>query len=35
MNSVAVAPHYAEAELIHFGNLIEQLGVACSKPAGY
>jgi amidase len=29
------APHYAEAELIHFGKLIEQLGVACSKPAGY
>ena len=29
------APHYAEAELIHFGKLIEQLGVACPKPAGY
>ena len=29
------APHYAEAELIHFGKLIEQLGVACAKPAGY
>jgi amidase len=29
------APHYAEAELIHFGKLIEQLGVACTKPAGY
>ena len=29
------APHYAEAELIHFGKLIEQLGVACSKPAGF
>jgi amidase len=29
------APHYAEAELIHFGKLIEQLGLACTKPAGY
>jgi amidase len=29
------APHYAEAELIHFGKLIEQLGLACPKPAGY
>jgi amidase len=29
------APHYAEAELIHFGKLIEQLGVACTKPLGY
>jgi amidase len=29
------APHYAEAELIHFGKLIEQLGVVCTKPAGY
>jgi len=29
------APHYAEPELIHFGKLIEQLGVAYTKPAGY
>jgi amidase len=29
------APHYAEAELIHFGKLIEQLGVVYTKPAGY
>jgi amidase len=29
------APHYAEAELIHFGKLIEQLGVAFRRPAGY
>ena len=29
------APHYAETELIHFGKLIEQLGLACTKPAGY
>ena len=29
------APHYAEAELIHFGKLIEQLGLTCPKPAGY
>ena len=29
------APHYAETELIHFGKLIEQLGLVCSKPAGY
>jgi amidase len=29
------APHYAEPELIHFGKLIEQLGVACPTPAGF
>ena len=29
------APHYAENELIHFGKLIEQLGVAFTKPDGY
>ena len=29
------APHYAESELIHFGKLIEQLGVTFAKPAGY
>ena len=29
------ASHYAEAELIHFGKSIEQLGVACPTPAGY
>jgi amidase len=29
------APHYAEAELIHFGKLIEELGLTCPKPAGY
>ena len=29
------APHYAETELIHFGKLIEQLGLVCTKPAGY
>jgi amidase len=28
------APHYAEAELIHFGKLIEQRGVACARPTG-
>jgi amidase len=29
------APHYAENELIHFGKLIEQLGVTFAQPAGY
>jgi amidase len=29
------APHYAEHELIHFGKLIEQLGLVCPRPAGY
>jgi amidase len=29
------APHYSEPELIHFGKLVEQLGVAWTKPAGY
>ena len=29
------APHYAEAELIHFGKLIEQLGLVCPRPDGY
>jgi amidase len=29
------AAHYAEAELIHFGKLIEELGVAFTRPAGY
>jgi amidase len=29
------APHYAEAELIHFGKLIEQLGLAWTTPEGY
>jgi amidase len=29
------APHYAEAELIHFGKLIEQRGVVCPRPAAY
>ena len=29
------APHYAEAELIHFGKLIEQLGLSCPRPDGY
>ena len=29
------APHYAEAELIHFGKLIEPLGPAFTKPTGY
>lgn len=29
------APHYAEAELIHFGTVIEQLGMTCPKPLKY
>ncbi len=29
------APHYAEPELIGFGKSIEQLGLACVRPAGY
>jgi amidase len=29
------APHYSEPELIHFGRLIEQLGLNCGRPAGY
>jgi amidase len=29
------APHYAEHELIHFGKLIEGLGVTFAKPDGY
>jgi amidase len=29
------APHYGENELIHFGKLIEQLGVTFIKPDGY
>ena len=29
------APHYAESELVHFGRLIEELGVTFAKPDGY
>lgn len=29
------APHYAEDELIHFGTLVERLGVTFAPPRGY